>query len=121
MSWLTEEQILSRTNLILGKEQQLLNLVEEINTREITQLLTRIESGQQVTVADLATVIQHSQSIEQKQLALVQAVTTLGEAIKSLQEQQATCCSTLNAKLDQLIRIQVPPPAVAFTATVTVP
>jgi hypothetical protein len=51
--------------------------------------------------------------------ALSASVSALETKVAQLQASQSTCCIQLNSKLDKLIAAEIPPPAVTFTATIS--
>src|SRR5580692_4134817 len=105
MGWDTEQQILSRINLVLLKEQEVLTAVDSIDLKELTSQVRKLEAGF-VTIND---VLQ----------SLVKDQSTLASAISKLADAQSSCCTQQTALLNQILKVLIPPPAVSFKATVT--
>lgn len=90
MSWTNEHHILEGIKLLQHKQDKVQKSIDQLNTQGISTKLDQ----------------------------LMILVSSLGDALESLSEVQAKCCSRLNDKLDQILQSLIPPPAVKFVVTV---
>lgn len=73
--------------------------------------------------ADVKAIKQSQSKLEDNQKALFNKVVALSNDVEDLKKQQKDCCQVLNNKLDQIIKILIPPaqgPPAGFSASIVV-
>src|SRR5580704_1518 len=109
MSWETEQQILSRVNLVLAKEQQLLELVQSLNLNGLQKTLTSIQ--------DSITQLESGQSTLTTTVSSLN--TSLSAQLTTLSANIQQDSKTIESALKKIYQVLIPPPATSFTATIT--
>jgi uncharacterized protein YoxC len=116
MTWEKEEQILSRVNLVLAKEQQLLSIVERLNFNQLLQDIGQLKSNLQVITSDISALVTAVSNISQ---SLGAQLTTLNSNIQQQFVTQEQTLVNIGQQVSQILKALVPTAAVSCVGTIT--
>src|ERR1700734_313743 len=116
MGWEQDQQLQRLLTLILQKQQQTLNAVEQINISGLQASISKLASSVAAVQLDIDNKINQLQSV---QAATAQDVITIGQGVALLVTTQTNDFTSLQTQLNQILKVLIPPPAVSFIATIT--
>jgi hypothetical protein len=109
MGWELESVILSRVNLTLQKQQQILSAVQNIDVSQVPQSLVTLITTLTNAVSDLITA---------QQVCCQQLNSKLDKQASEVDELESTL-ATASTTLAKILQALIPPPAVSFISTIT--